>query len=288
MRFSTLGLCLPALLCLGCGEPQPYRAETQLNADGTVTRTVQQHDLQETEDEWTGVRPARQTAAEDWQAPLSDIPTDEKGATRIAWGEFLSPAHLPQHVRGTASEPARLSRDPAITKYGLLTVYEWRETVRPAADMTRSDSARGELFAELAAHCEAVLNEGLPEGTNVAPLIGYLRTTGDALSADLFWAVQRGLIGDLGPRSESAEPSDRPEEESGTQWLRPAAEVLRSFGLNLFRPDDSMVDSDVGLERFREFAREQIGNRVLNEDGTPLDDAGYERLCRLLDLDSFL
>ena len=52
---SLLPLPLAAFALLaGCGEPQPFRAETELRPDGTVARSVQQTDLAGTDGEWDG------------------------------------------------------------------------------------------------------------------------------------------------------------------------------------------------------------------------------------------
>ncbi len=269
-RPTAVPLLAPAsfafLLLAGCGEPQPYRAETELRADGTVSRTVQQDDLAGTDAEWDGVRTARKTGADDWPTPLAGVPTDAHGTTKIAWGDFLSPAAMPNHIREGAGAPTRLARTPVVTDHGILTVYEWRETVEPGTDLLRADAARSELVQSIADLLEAAAAEALPPGTNAAPLVRYVRTTGDAFTSDVLRLWFREL--------------KRPTEEEGGPPINPLpwAELFRDYGLDLFDADGEPLVGEPAAERLGIFIEQQVRSRLLTADGGPLDDETWAQI----------
>ncbi|MFH5803423.1 hypothetical protein [Alienimonas sp. DA493] len=262
---------------LNFGPPPPTRAETELRVDGSVSRTVQQEDLAGTAAEWDGVRPVRAAPAENWNMPLATVPTDRDGDAWIAWGDFPSPAAIPDHLKDGAAGPTRLVRTPTVTDHGLVREYRWRETVLPSGDLASAtaalQSARAALLAEWIDYRAAVLAEGLPEGTNIEPLIQWLRTDGDALTEKLLlrWLSLIGSWGQSGGQSDLSDAEAR-------RWL----DLLRQHGLDLSNEDSSVPTKDEIEERIGPILEEFIRARAFGADGEPVDAETAERIRRLL------
>ena len=140
-----------------------------------------------------------------------------------AWGLFASAAAVPDHVRDGDDEPTRLSRTPEIVDHHLFTEYRWTETVLPGTDLRRAEVARAALVRKLAPLLGDVLRAGLPPGTNPAPLVRWLETTGDAFTAD---ALRISLTGG----------GDGAENDPGA-GQRSFARLVRAYGLDLIGDD---------------------------------------------------
>ena len=272
---------LPALpllaLLAGCGEPQPFRAETELRPDGTVARSVQQIDLAGTDAEWAGARRTRTTSADDWDEPVTSVPADPDGDATVAWGTFLSAAAMPAHVRDGDERPTVLARDPVLTDYGILTQYEWRETVEPGFDLGKAETARDALVLAATDHLELVLADDLPD-VNAAPLIRWVRTTGDAFTAD---ALRLWFDHAKAAAGRPIDAGNNETETDSTASRTAFATLAGDYGLDVLDDDGEPLPFAEVEARKKEFVDDLLRSRLLTDSGEPVDAATVDRVKRL-------
>lgn len=266
MRRPIHALVLLAVAGLGCDPPQDYRAETELRPDGTVARTVQQQNLEGTEGDWDGSRPAAVTAADDWATPLAATPGG--GPTTVAWGEFADALAVPPALPTDVGRPLPLTRDPATVDRGLLTVFTWSETVQPGAQLVRLDDARRDLVRLIAADIGAFLEEALPPGTDAAPLVAELTVRGDAFTVDAF-----RLACDTWAEMESDTTA-----AAEVDAYRLIAILLRNHGLDLLDDGGRFLPREESDRRLQDFFTALVVGNVRQADGSPVDAAAIEAL----------
>lgn len=263
MRRSIALPLLAVALCVGCDPPQDYRAETELRADGTVARTVQQQNLEGTEGEWDGVRSAEVTDADDWMEPLAEV--EGGGPTTIAWGEFSDALAVPHELPTAVGRSLPLTRDPATTDYGVLKVFEWSETVQPGVELVRLNDARLEFVELLAAEFGAHVAESLPPGADVEPLIAESTALGDALTVDLFRLTAR-LAEQVSGQNADDLDVDTFWNEAGPQY----AALFAEYGFDLFDEDGELVSSEATSAQLERIAGDLIRSQVTLADGSPV------------------
>ena len=212
--FAALPAAVGALA--GC-DPGEFRAETELRPDGSVSRTVLQREIGEGwSDGWTAVRPADPPDGFDWADPLAEAPglppygpgeaiADAQNPV-LASGTFPSAADLPDHLQldgfglGERGLPTTgLTRDVTVTDFGVLTLYDWTETVTPGTDPVRMERARREAVELWAWFAPAAIEAALPDA-DASRLAGWVRTTGADATADAqaaFFAAKAAGAGDF-------------------------------------------------------------------------------------------
>ncbi|NNJ25549.1 hypothetical protein [Alienimonas chondri] len=282
MRRSIALPLLAVALCVGCDPPQDYRAETELRADGTVARMVQQQNLEGTEGEWDGVRSAEVTDADDWMDPLASVKSG--GPAMLAWGDFADAESLPDHIVESDGEPIRVAEPPIVTDHGVLKVFEWKETVRPGRVYMAAEEARAALVSEWINQKEALLAEALPPNTDAGPIFQWLRTRGDAYAAELFaiW------IAAIEPRAEEGAADST----QGSVELEAANDLFFRLytELGVDWPEEGIAGLADGEEaarrRFRQRVETFVADRVTVDGGKPADPDTVRLVLSLLDADA--
>ncbi|QDT15979.1 hypothetical protein [Alienimonas californiensis] len=280
MFAARLLFSLGLPLLIGC-QPGDFRAETELNPDGSVTRTVQQKRLAGDADAWDEREDEVSLAsARDWDRPLADVPplpanrrARGEGGVR-ATGRFASADAMPHAVelpiasysniqKDAEVPPSRLERDVTVTDYGVLTAYEWEETLTAGTDPVRMERTRRFVLEESAPLVQAVLEQELGQGTDASALSEWVLTVGDDWTADLLAALLEAAARP-GPLLNA--PADR------------MREIARHYGLDAPDPRD---DPKAAAAAGRAFARTLLAERV-TVDGEPLAGAKLDRAMEVL------
>ncbi|NNJ27781.1 hypothetical protein [Alienimonas chondri] len=278
--FAFLSLGASALV--GC-QPGDFRAETELNPDGSVTRTVQQKTLAGEADAWDRRDEVVSPRSREWDSPLNDVaslPAKQQnrgeGGVRAS-GRFSSADAIPDfvelpiapysNVRKDADvPPSRLKRDVSVTHYGVLTVYDWEETLTAGTDPVRMERTRRFVLEESAPLVQAVLEKDLGPGTDASALSEWILTVGDAWTSDLLAALFEAAAR---PGSLLDAPPER------------IQEIARHYGLDAPDPRD---DPKGAAAAGRAFSRTLLAEHV-TFDGEPLAGEKLDRAMRALMLD---
>ncbi|MFH5805508.1 hypothetical protein [Alienimonas sp. DA493] len=287
MAVRTACLLSAALTALsGCSPVGGFRAETTFRPDGSVARTVQQDDeFDGDRSDWQAAGDAAVSPAEEWPRPIAAPEAEDGTGATIARGEFPAAAALPDHLR-IGDEPddepdaetgvSRFVRNAEVIEYGVLTEYRWRETLTAGTSPLKMERARRRGVALAAWWAGAVLEEGMPAGTDASGLVEWIETTGDDWSADLL-AAGFGLAA----RPEPVAATDAP------MSLEPFREVCSDYGLNLpeaAEPSDgapAAIDAEKRDAAVAAFLDELLRTRI-TVDGRPLDAEQTERARELL------
>ena len=266
---AAASLCF--LTLCGCGEVGSFQARTTLHPDGFVTRTVVQDedDFAGPEAAWETVKVVAPAPADSWRDPLADLPAG-KGAV-YASGLFTSAAALPPHVRFGGddvpdADAAGLRRDVTVTDLGVLTEYRWEETLTAGTDPLRIARARRAALSLAAWYAEAVLEAGLPPGTDASRLSRWVRTFGDRWAEDLLAVIYSVS------RANTTRVGDGADEESDQrEVLLTFASVCEAYGLKLTTADDELLAGEAAAGAILEFARDLLRSHV-SVDGRPLTE----------------
>lgn len=279
-RLAPLALTVLA----GC-DPGSFRAETELHDDGSVSRTVLQRDPGKG---WERTRSADPPDGFSWSDPLGNVPPDaakvrDTDGPALASGRFPSAADLPGHVvlRLDDLPTTELARDVEVTDFGVLTVYDWTETLTPGTDPVRMERARRDLLDFWAWYGPAAIEAALPQGTDASRLAEWVNSVGDHATADAqaaFFAANGTGVGDF------------------ASLYRRGVMLAKGYGLHLPphppRDEDSheavAIDRDAPPERavsphataVRAFAREVIAAHV-DGPGRPLTEEELGRAVAL-------
>ncbi|MEM9702814.1 MAG: hypothetical protein AAF907_10275, partial [Planctomycetota bacterium] len=244
-----------------------------------ISRSVVQDDLAGTELKWHGVRPVEMPDRIPDSASLTDLPTNKKGDSWLAWGDFAAAADMPAHLVDEQTAASRTTRDPLIIDHGILTEYRWREVIRPTEQLIKElnalSDARAKLLSAWIDHREAMLSDGLPEGVDAAPLVDWVRADGDELTDELMmWFLQ--------------DPIWEKDEHAISEADRRRARLpFEAHGIRL--PEDlfGLPEKDPDAAAFDRFVTEFIRQHVRTADDEPVDAERAERARWLLGIPNF-
>ncbi len=284
MRFSdalrTLGAVAMLLLVAGCGQ-QVYRAETEILADGQVRRAIYQP-IDDTPLEaldprqWTAVTYAVEIAHDSWSGSIDQLPVHlrEKDDTYFAaWGEFASPAKLPSTYIKPA--PAGLPDGTLVveytqTDYGLVTEYDWRETLTDVVTLDDMRRARRQFVDLVVPIVRTCLEKGLGPQYDVDNLMAWFDTTGRDWFVELTDAFfEAGTRDQLPPNQ---------------QWKSTMADVCARYGLQLRDKHGALLDNDRARKQLAEFAAGILRQRLKRRDGAPVPEAAINDLLEWVNL----
>ena len=270
-------LTLACLTAGGCGK-LVYRAETTLNADGSVDRAIFQPQ-RETPAEvlqaerWQQVTYSPEREPEKWEKPISELPTtapDKDLPYVAAWGHFKSAADLPDHFLKKAVEglsDGKLVRDVVVVDYTLATEYHWRETLSDTVTLPAMHKAVADLSDLMIDLLRHTLDEGLGKEYDATSLIKWCRKEGkswvkDAADALFELGIRKGL-------------------KNREQVDVTLARVGSRHGLQLVDDEGAPLSRDEMQAALREFFQNLIRENVKRKDGQPVPE---EVLHSLLDL----
>jgi hypothetical protein len=283
MRFldslRTFG-AVAMLLVAGCGQ-EVYRAETELFADGQISRAIYQP-IDDTPLEalvpkqWKSVTYAVEIPHDSWSGSIDQLPVhlrEKDDAYFAAWAKFASPAKLPS----TYIKPApaglpdgRLAVEYAQTDYGFVTEYDWRETLTDIVTLDDMRRARRQFLDIVVPLVRKCLEEGLGPQYDVENLVAWFDTTGREFFIELTDAFfEAGTRDQLPPNQ---------------QWKATMADVCARYGLQLRDKNGVLLDNDRTRKQMAEFAAGILRQRLKRRDGAPVPEAAINDLLEWVNL----
>ena len=269
-----------ALLASGCGQ-KLYRAETTLEADGRASRAIYQPaDDTPAEarraDVWTQVTYAAEIRPNQWSGGIRELPVaaaDKEHPYLAAWGEFATPAKLPQHYVKPAPRglpDGKLAIDYRREDYVFVVEHRWKETLTDVVTLDGMHKGRQqflELVIPLARKC---LEAGLGPAYDVDGVSDWLRDTGSPWfidASDVFF--EAGVRGELSPNE---------------KWKSSLADVCERYGLQLRDERGQLLDQDRARATVAAYAAKMLRDHLRRRDGAPVPDEAINDLLEWLNL----
>jgi hypothetical protein len=274
---AAAGWPVVALAWLAAGCAVPYRVETTLNPDGSVTRSI---------DQPADALPDA-AAKLPWDGTLRyETRTPAGGQSRrfaVATGRFATPADIPDHlVRPTGGEligkpdaVSRLARPatrPAESDYVFVITRQWRETLTDVVTPEGLRASRDELIGLAADLLDAYVREVAVGRYDASDLVRWVRTEGRA------WVTQVTDAAAL--HASAARHRERFGEPSGSAWQALAASTLRASaarGLGLGDGTGNWAEQAEVNRRVADFAVALLRKTVRTRGGQPIDEATARR-----------
>lgn len=275
-----LGLVGFSLLAAGChNDPDIYRAETEIEADGAIIRAIYQPAEKTPERArdpklWKQVTfaPAKQPDALGWPATLIDLPPhgrDDNHTYLVARQEFRSAADIPEHISFKEPDidaaPSTLKHTYERVDYGLVVEHRWTETLTDCVSLEDMRLARDESLALGIDLAEDTLPQLFGDEYDFSGLARWARTEGSA------WAVELSellLARSLQPRS--ARFSGKAEFELNVPELQALANACARHGLLLTKNGQLMTKEDA-TKAIESFGLDLLQKHLRRKDGRPLD-----------------
>jgi len=268
---------LPAFFLLGCGE-QHFRAETVWHADGRVERAVYQpaeYFPESAHKGWEVIRSADEFSSDAFAVSIRELPESSDEPRHLAaWGRFLSPDALPDHVLISTEVPGkagRLERTAEVRRLGLATEYVWRERLTDVVSFADMHAARRETATITADLVEATLRDGTLKH-DISGLLRWLRTDAPALLDET-----HGLLVEAAVRREL-------EGAALEKLAERLADAAAERGLNLRTADGKIVDGNELDDAFDRFLVAKVRETVREPSGEHVDGATARGLLAKLGL----
>lgn len=282
-RTSTLAvfaIAAAALVTSGC-QPKIYRAETVLNADGSVSRAIYQP-VEATPDDarqpgvWAGSTYADRIPHEKWSGEIAALPPAERSEENdyfAAWGKFDSPDAIPQAYVKKAPEglpEGKLVIDYQREDYGLVAVYHWRETLTDIVTLDDMHRAREEFADLMIPLGQKMLERALGDEYDTTKLAEWF----DKQGRPWFYEITDVVF------TESAHGG-----LSEEKLLVALAPVCARHGLVLTDESGELLEGESSDEVLTRFAKQVLRDHLQRRDGKQVSDKEIEKILQWAGLD---
>jgi hypothetical protein len=281
--FRSLGVGVYAcvlLLTTGCGQ-RFYRAETQIEPNGRVTRAIYQP-AEDTpaaaraDGAWQHLSYAAEVRPDRWRGGIHDLPEaalDRDHPYLVAWGEYASPAKMPGHY--LKPSPQGLPDGKLVVDYQredlvLVVEHRWKETLTDVVTLDDLRASRQQLIKLMIPIAGKCLEVGLGPEYDTSGVVDWLKTTGAAMFADLTDAFY-----DAGTRGELP-PSDR--------WQSSLADVCAKYNLILRDDKGRVLDTDHAREALAVYIEGVLRDNLVRRDGREIPQQVIDDLLEWLNI----
>lgn len=288
-RLTTQRLLCVALFVTGiaqAGCTTFYRAETVLHADGSVERAVYQpaEDARQVAEQrmaWPHWRRVSEVSEQQWKAGIADLPQSDLESSKywIAWGQFPSPAEIPEHLRFPTPDDrdgAALRRDYQRLDLGLVVEHSWSEVLTDVVTLPGAQVALDEIVDSLRDDLALMLERGLGAEYDFAPVLQWIDTEGRR------WVQQAVLaIYDIAAR-------DLPEAERTRRLAQELADISARYGLELRdesgAPQRAVLEGDqrVLAETMFSFVQQKLRALLQRKNRQPVPETVWVELETVL------
>ena len=277
--LTAPAMVIAALLTLGC-EPNLYRAETELHADGSVHRAIYQPveatppDAQKA-GVWKTSTYAKRIEHDKWTGGISDLPRadrDERHPYFAAWGRFESPDKLPQAYSKKAPrtlQDGKLDIEYQREDYVLVVEHRYRENLTDIVTLDDMHLARGELADLLVPLAQHILDEALGGEYDTTMLADWLNQTG----APWFFELT-DVVFEAGARKALSEE----------KLAAAMAPICARRGLVLTDASGKLLDNEAIEDAVEAYATKVLREHLQRRDGGKVSDEAISTIVEWIGL----
>ncbi|MBI3837708.1 MAG: hypothetical protein HY288_07215 [Planctomycetia bacterium] len=277
-RYAIFSTCVANAFFLSGCDPQIYRGQTTLKADGSVSRAVYQPsdgtwDSERNRDVWKRVTYAARIPHERWSGDIAQLPLavhDEKHPYVAAWGDFESPAKLPPNVvkQGLRGLPdGKLVVEYAREDCVFVVEHRWKETLTDIVTLDDMHRARQELADLLIPLAQKILDEALGDEYQTANPVDWLKGT-----ATPWFFEMTDAVFEMGARKRLSL------EEKSEKSLAMLATICERHGLRLRDEAGKLLDGNRFETAVRTYAAQVLRDNLRRRDGEKVPDEVIDEL----------